>query len=141
LLVEATIAAYRGGGDFGLGFEDKMAELEFPLGELEKLQDGEPCGHPGCFSHVSHVCEGCGRIAAGTGSVLVRSPENMLADKLEQMSKELRDGTARLKRTSMNRNRDDPPVYYAVAEFSRPDNSHAQFRLVTLSESWMDQRT
>lgn len=27
------------------------------------LRDGEPCNHPGCLSHVSHPCEGCGRIA------------------------------------------------------------------------------
>lgn len=26
---------------------------------------GEPCGHPGCASHLSHPCEGCGRYAAG----------------------------------------------------------------------------
>jgi hypothetical protein len=26
---------------------------------------GEPCGHPGCVSHLSHPCEGCGRYAAG----------------------------------------------------------------------------
>lgn len=26
------------------------------------LRDFEPCGHPGCLSHVSHPCEGCGRI-------------------------------------------------------------------------------
>ncbi|MDY6895008.1 MAG: hypothetical protein SVO01_06280 [Thermotogota bacterium] len=24
---------------------------------------GESCGHPGCLQHVSHPCEGCGRIA------------------------------------------------------------------------------
>jgi hypothetical protein len=24
--------------------------------------EGGPCAHPGCFSHVSHRCEGCGRI-------------------------------------------------------------------------------
>jgi hypothetical protein len=23
-----------------------------------------PCGHPGCLSHLSHPCEGCGRIAS-----------------------------------------------------------------------------
>ena len=23
--------------------------------------EGEPCKHPGCKSHVSHPCEGCGR--------------------------------------------------------------------------------
>ena len=27
------------------------------------LRPGEPCNHPGCLSHVSHPCEGCGRIA------------------------------------------------------------------------------
>lgn len=26
------------------------------------LRDGEPCEHPGCLSHISHPCEGCGRI-------------------------------------------------------------------------------
>ena len=25
--------------------------------------DGKPCNHPGCLNHVSHPCEGCGRIA------------------------------------------------------------------------------
>ncbi len=24
--------------------------------------DGVPCRHPGCLSHISHPCEGCGRI-------------------------------------------------------------------------------
>lgn len=27
------------------------------------LRPDEPCDHPGCLSHVSHPCEGCGRIA------------------------------------------------------------------------------
>jgi len=27
-----------------------------------KLERGEPCSHPGCLSHVSHPCEGCGRV-------------------------------------------------------------------------------
>jgi len=26
---------------------------------------GQPCDHPGCLSHVTHPCEGCGRIAGG----------------------------------------------------------------------------
>jgi len=25
-------------------------------------KDGEPCSHPGCFVHLSHPCEVCGRI-------------------------------------------------------------------------------
>lgn len=28
----------------------------------EKLIDGEPCDHRGCLNHVTHPCEGCGRI-------------------------------------------------------------------------------
>ena len=31
---------------------------------------GEPCNHPGCLSHVTHPCEGCGRVA-GRGSVRI----------------------------------------------------------------------
>lgn len=27
-----------------------------------RLRDREPCSHPGCLSHISHPCEGCGRI-------------------------------------------------------------------------------
>jgi len=30
---------------------------------LERLEDGEPCYHAGCLNHVTHPCEGCGRIA------------------------------------------------------------------------------
>ena len=61
-----------------------MSDLERRLAELEAFQDSLPCeavtfgpewrqrigdlrpdqscGHPGCLSHVSHPCEGCGRI-------------------------------------------------------------------------------
>lgn len=31
--------------------------------EIE-LQDGEPCHHPGCASHISHPCEICRRKGA-----------------------------------------------------------------------------
>ncbi len=31
-------------------------------------QDGESCGHPGCLSHTTHPCEGCGRIAGKSHS-------------------------------------------------------------------------
>jgi hypothetical protein len=33
------------------------------LSQRQKLPDGVACAHPGCLSHVSHPCEGCGRIA------------------------------------------------------------------------------
>lgn len=28
-----------------------------------RLRPDEPCAHAGCLSHVTHPCEGCGRIA------------------------------------------------------------------------------
>jgi len=35
------------------------------MGELRReLADGEWCGHPGCGHHLSHPCEGCGRVGA-----------------------------------------------------------------------------
>jgi len=30
---------------------------------LRTQKDGEPCSHRGCLSHITHPCEGCGRIA------------------------------------------------------------------------------
>lgn len=30
------------------------------------LPDGMPCSHPGCLNHISHPCEGCGRIGGMT---------------------------------------------------------------------------
>jgi hypothetical protein len=27
-----------------------------------QLRDGEPCTHPGCLKHLTHPCEGCGRV-------------------------------------------------------------------------------
>jgi hypothetical protein len=30
------------------------------------LKDGVPCGHPGCEKHITHSCEGCGRIGASS---------------------------------------------------------------------------
>lgn len=29
----------------------------------EWIKNGEACDHPGCLSHVTHPCEGCGRVA------------------------------------------------------------------------------
>lgn len=30
------------------------------------LKDGEPCRHRSCLAHISHPCEGCGRIGGRT---------------------------------------------------------------------------
>lgn len=29
------------------------------------FKPGVPCSHPGCLNHISHPCEGCGRINGG----------------------------------------------------------------------------
>lgn len=42
--------------DLGVGTGDTCA---LPT---RQLPDGVPCGHAGCLSHLSHPCEGCGRI-------------------------------------------------------------------------------
>ncbi len=33
-------------------------------GQQTTYKDGEPCRHPGCLHHLSHPCEGCGRLGA-----------------------------------------------------------------------------
>ena len=40
---------------------------------------GEPFEHPGCLNHVSHPCEGCGRIAGKTPNVKVTGAEPALS--------------------------------------------------------------
>lgn len=52
---------------------------------------GEKCLHFGCLSHISHPCEGCGRIG-GRGDVLVTNNPLYL----------LRDSSARLEHRSDN---------------------------------------
>ena len=54
-----------------------------------KLERGEPCSHPGCLSHVSHPCEGCGRVG---GTITL---EEALA--IEAENKRLAEENARLK--------------------------------------------
>ena len=57
--------------DFACCLPSKCKKLSLP-GETVTLSSGEPCSHPGCLSHVSHPCEGCGRIE-GRGEVTISS--------------------------------------------------------------------
>lgn len=50
------------GMDFGK--EDHTTEI------VMVYQDGVACNHPGCLNHVSHPCEGCGRVS-GKGNVII----------------------------------------------------------------------
>jgi hypothetical protein len=51
---------------------------------IANLKDGVPCGHAGCLSHVSHACEGCGRIAGrrvgvlGDGTICDENPVELV---------------------------------------------------------------
>jgi hypothetical protein len=38
-------------------------KLGIALSRIASIKDGEPCSHPGCLAHITHPCEGCGRIA------------------------------------------------------------------------------
>lgn len=42
----------------------RIETLHSPHGR--ELRDGEPCSHPGCLRHISHPCEGCGRVGGRT---------------------------------------------------------------------------
>jgi hypothetical protein len=42
-----------------MGFGGQVSE--FFLLRDKYLEAEEPCGHPGCLSHITHPCEGCGR--------------------------------------------------------------------------------
>ncbi len=43
-------------------YNDRLRLAAAPPKEQRPLHDGEPCDHPGCLNHLSHPCEGCGRI-------------------------------------------------------------------------------
>lgn len=59
-----------------------------------KLERGEPCRHPGCLSHVSHPCEGCGRVG-GTitleEALTIEAENKMLAELLSALENRVDD--------------------------------------------------
>jgi hypothetical protein len=57
-----------------------------PLGgDMTTLKEGVPCEHPGCLSHLSHPCEGCGRTG---GFLLLPSEESIKQEEAVQECKE-----------------------------------------------------
>jgi len=40
---------------------EQTGELWMPK-PARRYEPGKPCAHPGCIAHLSHPCEGCGRI-------------------------------------------------------------------------------
>jgi hypothetical protein len=47
--------------DETVGYAFQIVKLSKPM-----LPNGVPCDHPGCLSHRSHPCEGCGRVGGIT---------------------------------------------------------------------------
>jgi hypothetical protein len=50
--------------DRAIALESALAILKGPSNtqmHMGSLKPGEPCSHPGCCSHITHPCEGCGR--------------------------------------------------------------------------------
>ena len=62
--VERLTTRYRGGG-----VERLTTRYRGGSGTGAGLPDGVACSHPGCLSHVTHPCEGCGRIAGHSHSL------------------------------------------------------------------------
>jgi hypothetical protein len=46
-----------------------------------KYDNGQPCEHKGCLNHITHPCEGCGRIG---GQGIVYEEETQLDKFLER---------------------------------------------------------
>jgi hypothetical protein len=64
------------------GDENRWPELNLRICGRPFLRDGEPCSHPGCLNHLSHPCEGCGRI--GRYPVTGESREEFERDRMGQ---------------------------------------------------------
>lgn len=82
-----------------------------------KLERGEPCSHPGCLSHVSHPCEGCGRVG---GTITL---EEALA--IEAENKRLADEFSRLKAEIDAGNRAYQQLWASYEEATRIAAVHA----------------
>lgn len=79
-------------GPLGFRVELPINSFDFPPGR--GLPDGVPCTHPGCLSHVSHPCEGCGRVGGrtalsdmyvGSCGKCYKTPEEHYKDKQGQL--------------------------------------------------------
>lgn len=77
-------------------FKDEHIESEDPTQYrlYETLRPDEPCDHPGCLSHVTHPCEGCGRTAGRFPRSL--SLKDAILRATTEMVNELAEDTARL---------------------------------------------
>ena len=54
--------------------KEELLQIHVIKAALTEVDFGEPCGHPGCLNHISHPCEGCGRIGGKPATNLYRPP-------------------------------------------------------------------
>lgn len=71
------------------GFMECQRLRNAVLSPVPALPDGVPCSHPGCLSHVSHPCEGCGRVAGHAPEALPAIPglQFLLAEYVKALAK------------------------------------------------------
>lgn len=54
--------------------DSNITYAKYPELFIDKIiPDGVPCYHKGCLNHITHPCEGCGRI----GGIIVDFPNNL----------------------------------------------------------------
>lgn len=70
------------GGEDYLKAAPVQCEVKFRDWLWDLQVQEEPCKHPGCYSHISHVCEGC-------GNILGRKPLPPLAVVWDEMRKQV----------------------------------------------------
>ena len=66
-----------------LSKEDFLNDLK------EQLKTAPPCSHPGCYSHISHKCEGCYRLQGNlpeSEKEIIRA----IINKLESLPEEIK---------------------------------------------------
>lgn len=89
---------------------------------------GEPCPHPGCLSHITHPCEGCGRIAGQFLPAIARKngKTNLQEDALEDISDVIARAVAA----------EDEWLKKPAEERYRPKQSYWDVAVPTFMENW-----
>lgn len=81
---------------------DPIARLETEQRRIANLRDGEPCGHPGCLSHISHPCEACGRVGGHRTAAAVGGP-TLLAEQAKAYNEQYEHLKAKIIRANADR--------------------------------------
>jgi hypothetical protein len=83
------------------------------------LLDGEPCPHLGCLSHITHPCEGCGRVGGRRRDAELEEAAGKLSDMI-----------------AMAVAAEDEWLKKPEAERHRPKDSYWEMAMPTFMENW-----